>query len=285
MGKGYTRVGLEGDVIYEYENSEEYEYEDNFIGNMLVTIGLYAAFHVIKYLSRVVYPRDELLNGMSVYGMIDTTYYLGTILVVIMLILLVGSKVYDLYNDAKEDSEWLVVKNGLLGTNRDGGYVSISDVNKIVLVGDETKEDILEVRRLYILLKVNKEGEVYLTDRCRTLKEVEQYRQSYCKDTELREEDLKNLNSTFKTIMKELEYEELIKQSEVEIEKVSIELDKEREKQQKYLNEYHKKYGLDSKPTNLLNEKDRLDNKVVLLGNKLGDLTVDLEELRSQVRG
>src|SRR5699024_403366 len=144
-------------------------------------------------------------------------------------------------------------------------------------------EDVLAVRRLYTLLKINSKGEVYLTEDCRTLKSVEDYRKSYCKDAMLDESGMKKLNNAFKLVKEDIILEERIEESEKEIKEVSIELNKERELQHKYLVEYHQKYGETSEPTNLLEEKQRLDIKVEKLDNKLGDLTEDLGELHKQV--
>lgn len=283
--KGESSKALKGDVIYKYES---YGIPGN---DSLDTVYMGIFGLVMGYVGKVatgylftpdMINYDEVLRS-TYYVFAGASYFvmgisaITLIVSIIQLIIFLSTK-----EDGEERNGWELVRNNLM-LDKELGNVTVKDLNKVVLVGDETKEDVLPVRRLYALLKINSKGEVYLTEDCRTLKEVEEYRKSYCKDAMLDESGMKKLNNAFKLVKEDIVLEERIEESEKEIKEVSEELNKERELQHKYLVEYHQKYGETSEPTNLLEEKQRLDIKVEKLDNKLGDLTEDLGELHKQV--
>lgn len=285
MWEGESAKALKGDVIYKYEY---YGIPGN---DSLETVYMGIFGLVMGYVGKAMTGYLLTPDMIKYEGALRSTYYVfaGASYIVMgisAITLLVGIIQLIIFLSTKEDGEerdgWELVRNNLM-LDKELGNVTVKDLNKVVLVGDETKEDVLPVRRLYALLKINSKGEVYLTEDCRTLKAVEEYRKSYCKDAMLDESGMKKLNNAFKLVKEDIVLEERIEESEKEIKEVSEELNKERELQHKYLVEYHQKYGETSEPTNLLEEKQRLDIKVEKLDNKLGDLTEDLGELHKQV--
>lgn len=186
------------------------------------------------------------------------------------------------------------IEGNFFGKNQGEAYVRVEDYNKMVLVCDDTNtdtdmgiaevEDVLEVRRLYTILGVNKDGEVYVTKGCRELTKEEGYKGRYCKDSALDLEGLLQLNNTFKLLQEDKQREYEIAQFKEKSEKRRAKLQAKKLTQKKYDELYDKKYGKTSEPEELLREKERLDKDIKLLSDELTYLTVDLVGLSKQVK-
>lgn len=286
-----TRLS-KGEVVSKYVSSTS-KLGENGVGVLVgvVTIGM---GFLVKFLISLVLPSGGELGVLKlVYYISMFTYYTALGWGLFNILVAVLGYTYHLMTGigTKEVRPNYKIEGNFFGKNRGEAYVRVEDYNKMVLVCDDTdtgmgiaEVEVLEVRRLYTILGVNKDGEVYVTKGCRELTKEEGYKGRYCKDSALDLEGLLQLNNTFKLLQEDKQREYEIAQFKEKSEKRRAKLQAKKLTQKKYDELYDKKYGKTSEPEELLREKERLDKDIKLLSNDLTYLTVDLEGLSKQVK-
>lgn len=289
-----TRLS-KGEVVSKYVSSTS-KLGENGVG-VLVGVATIGMGFLVKFLISLVLPSGGELGVLKlVYYISMFTYYTALGWGLFNILVAVLGYTYHLMTGigTKEVRPNYKIEGNFFGKNRGEAYVRVEDYNKMVLVCDDTNtdmgmgiaevEDVLEVRRLYTILGVNKDGEVYVTKGCRELTKEEGYKGRYCKDSALDLGGLLQLNNTFKLLQEDKQREYEIAQFKEKSEKRRAKLQAKQLTQKKYDELYDKKYGKTSEPEELLREKERLDKDIKLLSDELTYLTVDLVGLSKQVK-
>lgn len=261
-----VKKGSKGDKLYSQQEIK-LEQEEKYPFYLKVLAG-YLVVWLILVIPRLM-TGNSILGISFVFGLI-TVYFLHIIIedyIRVKRARVGGIKIN------KEPSD-------LLGSGLNNVDLDKDELNMYVLVGKETKDSrVLAVRRLYAILHVDELGNIYLTEDCRTLRGIEEYRKTYCTDIELGDKEFEQFSATYKTIIANRKVEEELRKHKEVQELQRKELEEELKIQKQYLREYDSKHNLKTLPNNLAKERESLNITLKTIKNKLEVLESNLEDL------